>query len=336
MLSSIAPKFYELSAADRVTQGLWLPFERTPVENTEDAIVWHRRLIIRKLSRDFLTEEIRRGVAEIKPVIPQPYAEQYREYQEFLDKQDLSRRIRVKLARMMHPRNFLEALSTAEDTDTKFKAPADAYERTMDSLMDTEQDLHIIGQEAKEPVILVVSDNAFKEKLRAMNDHKCYTSPLGSQQQDAGVEKEVSRRLNLQAAQQKRIVVTDGAPAPRMIPGSNIREMAEQLSARYAALCMRHIDLDEMAVLLQLSLRAAHVTNDTGVIVSTGISKGGDRGADTLIDPVKNPPFKTRLDPTDHYTVGGFFGGGIYFDTLDGEDEAHDMGGRATKTLVEL
>lgn len=209
------------------------------------------------------------------------------DFEQFVDGLGLSDEYKEKLKEMMSSENYKEAVATEEeDMNPGCKIPGDLYARVVAELMTwSEEKLRAICEEAERPRLLVITPNGFDERTAAMDKHKRYTSREGEPQKDIYCDRSLgSPYENPPIAKKGKVTISDDVPHPAQLTGvsTKLGERRGHLTKRYAQRGMRHIDKDEMATLLQLSIRKAQATGDNSGIVDNW--EDGD-GTITFVNP---------------------------------------------------
>ncbi|MBI5152156.1 hypothetical protein HZA39_01360 [Candidatus Peregrinibacteria bacterium] len=206
------------------------------------------------------------------------------EFGQFIDGLDLDDADKRKLKEMMSAENYQKAIATAQEMDSNCKPPA--YAQIATELMTySEERLRDICEMMEVPTLLIVPDNGFNEKITAMNAHKHYTSKNGKPQEDAYVNGESdSPYKNVPKMSSGIVSIVDGVVHPKQLTEVSIKlgERRSHLTKKFAAKDMHHISKDEMAALMQQSLKEAEETKDNNKIVDNW--ETGD-GTITFIDP---------------------------------------------------
>lgn len=209
------------------------------------------------------------------------------DFEQFINGLNLDDAHKLKLRKMMDPANYAKAVATAEeDMNPGCKIPADIYERVVAELMTwSEEKLRAVCEEAEMPRLLVVTPGSFDEKVAAMDEHKHYTHKDGKPQEDAYVDRDSNSPYRYPPKMKKgKVTISDSIPHPKQLTGvsTKLGERRAHLTQKYAEKGMRHIDKDEMATLVQQSLREAGETGDNSKIVDNW--EDGN-GTVTFLDP---------------------------------------------------
>lgn len=190
------------------------------------------------------------------------------QYEAFIDGLNLSAPDSGKLKEMMSEANYVNAVETAKEMKAS-KIPT--YERIVQELMTfSPERLKDICEIMERPKLQIVSDQTFDENIEAMDENKRYTSADGRPQEDAYVYRGSGSPYNgLSKPGKVKVSTVDGVARPKQLTGVSTRlgKRRNHLTETFAAKNMSHIAQNEMATLIQQSLREAKLANDNSLIV---------------------------------------------------------------------
>ncbi|MFA6917667.1 MAG: hypothetical protein WC285_02405 [Candidatus Gracilibacteria bacterium] len=190
------------------------------------------------------------------------------QYEGFIDGLQLSKPDALKLKEMMSDSNYVNAVETAKEMKAS-KIPT--YEQIVAELVTFPPErLKDICAEMERPKLQIVSDQNFDGNIGAMDENKHYTSADGQSQEDAYVYRGSDSPYNKLAKPGKvKVSIVDGVARPKQLTGVSTRlgERRDHLTEKFATKNMSHIDQNEMATLIQQSLREARSANDNNLIV---------------------------------------------------------------------
>jgi hypothetical protein len=249
---------------------------------------------------------------------------------QFINRLGLLQSEAFKLKEMMSMENYLSAVATAKELDPECKIPT--YAQIIETLISTSPEkLKNACEMMEKPTLLIVSPNSFDDKIAAMNAHKYFISADGKSQEDAFVNRDHHSPFNdIPKAKKTVVSITDGAVHPSRpvgysrVPGGK----RNQLASKFAARGLKHIGVNEMATLIQKSLREADQARDNRLVVDNwedGI------GTTTLLDP-KSLAKSTAVAVADFYSSDQHQ---ACFDHFPSKESLPHLRGRATMQLME-
>lgn len=204
-------------------------------------------------------------------------------YEAFIDDLKLSETDTAKLKEMMSEANYVSAVETAKEMKAS-RIPT--YGQIVAELTTfTPERLRDICEMMEKPKLQIVSDQSFDENIAAMNANKHYTSASGRPQEGAHVYRGSDSPYNrLSRPSKGKVSIVDGVVHPKQLTGVSTKLGARRthLTQTYTDKGMRNVDKDEMATLLQQSLREAKAANDNSLIVDNWES---GTGTVTILDP---------------------------------------------------
>ncbi|MFC1647789.1 hypothetical protein ACFL10_02230, partial [Patescibacteria group bacterium] len=185
-------------------------------------------------------------------------------YRRFIKNLSLSKKEQERLIEMGSYKSYQRAAKTAKEIHSQILLPT--YDQIVEKLMTfSEEKMRDICEIMEKPVLLIVPDISFNEKIRAMNSNRHYRSTKAKgysrrkPQKPAYVMREGSSPFNeIEKAEKVRVSIVDGVVHPQQVDAPyNLEERTDYYIERYAERGMRLIYTDEMAVLFQLTLREA-------------------------------------------------------------------------------
>ncbi len=197
-----------------------------------------------------------------------------------LDGLTLTHDEKQKLKEMMTDANYQKAVEAAQELHKDCKVPTKEYIIAELKKLSVSQ-LKNICEMQKKPTLLIVPPASFADKVKAMNEHKHYPN-----QGNTFVYKyENSPYKNAPTMTTGRISIVDGTIHPKP-PKSGVSTELKFRRDHYDSLFMSknlgHIDKDEYAVLMQISLIEAEKTGNNSLIIDNW--KAGS-GTASFIDP---------------------------------------------------
>lgn len=199
------------------------------------------------------------------------------QYEQFIDGLNLIDGDKEKLKEMMSPASYERAVATAKE-DTPQCTPPTHAQIAKELMGYSEERLRDICEMMEKPTLLIVTPKGLDERLLTMNEHKHYTSADNKSQKDAHCDTSSSSPYkNAPKASKGKVSIVNGIVHPKQLTRvlTKLGARRTHLTQTYAAKGMRNVDKDEMATLLQQSLREAKAANDNSLIVDNGESGYG-------------------------------------------------------------
>ncbi len=190
---------------------------------------------------------------------------------------------KAKLKEMMSDQNYQRAVAAAQELQQSCRVPTKAEIIEELKKLTTER-LKEICEMMEKPTLLVVPANSFDEKVEAMNQHKHYIHQRGQENAYVNSDSNSPYRNAPQMARMK-VSIVDGfihPKPPKSGVSSKLGERRDHYTSEFTAKNMKHIDKDEYAVLMQMSLIEAQASSDNKKIIDNWES--GD-GTLTFLDP---------------------------------------------------
>lgn len=258
------------------------------------------------------------------------------EFESFINDSELSETDRAKLLEMVSDKNYLNAVETAKEMNAS-KIPT--YEQIIGELIKLgAEELRVICETMEQPKLLIVADQRLDENIAAMDANKHLYSNSGDPQSNAVVTAHSpshSPYRTLPTPRKVKVSIVEGIVSPKQLgeTSKDLESEMEKVTAAFAERNMRHIDVNEMATLLQQSLREAEAAEDNSLVVDSGIYEKGKNirnSTRTLINP-------DSLCPSSLIATASFInGGGVFFYASVPHETAARAVGRASKTLLEI
>jgi hypothetical protein len=193
--------------------------------------------------------KVRHVIAERARLAAITAADAEKQFAEFVEDLDLSEDYKQKLLKMVTVKNYERAVKTAQEMDPSCEAPPLAQITGAISALGPKK-IQDICEMMKRPRLIIVPNNSFRQKVKAMNDHKPLRSPLLYHfQKDAIIESvdyhspfdrpDISRKA--------RVSIVDGFIfSPNLeIFSYDLEKRRRLLGEKYSLKKMRHIDILE-------------------------------------------------------------------------------------------